>query len=92
VEKKQNRLRPSGDVALLFPFLLLLLIPIDCKITYACVVLMKQVSPNSGPYQGGTNVKMSGTDLGVIVDDIFSITIGGAPCVIYRDSYSPGER
>ena len=54
------------------------------------VILMEQVNPNSGPYQGGTNVTISGTDLGVVVDDIINITIGGAPCMIYRDSYQPG--
>ena len=55
-------------------------------------MLMKQVSPNSGPYQGGTDVIVSGTDLGVVVEDIVSVTFGGAPCMINRDSYQPGER
>ena len=55
-------------------------------------ILMEQVNPNSGPYQGGTNVTISGTDLGVVVDDIINITIGGAPCMINTDSYLPGER
>ncbi|XP_065900650.1 plexin-A2-like isoform X2 [Dysidea avara] len=50
------------------------------------------VNPNSGPYQGGTDVTISGTDLGVVVDDIINITIGGAPCMINTDSYLPGER
>ena len=51
---------------------------------------MEQVYPNSGPYQGGTDVTLSGTELGAVVDDIINITIGGAPCMIYRDSYQPG--
>ncbi|XP_065900625.1 plexin-B-like isoform X3 [Dysidea avara] len=50
------------------------------------------VNPNSGPYQGGTDVTISGTDLGVVVDDIVFIFIGGSPCMINRDSYQPGER
>jgi len=53
---------------------------------------MEQVDPNSGPYQGGTDVTISGTGLGNVVDDIISITIGGAPCMMHRDSYQPGER
>jgi len=56
------------------------------------VILMKQINPNSGPYQGGTDVTISGTDLGVVVEDIVGITIGGASCMINRDSYQPGER
>ncbi|XP_065902814.1 plexin-B-like isoform X2 [Dysidea avara] len=48
------------------------------------------VNPNSGPYQGGTDVTISGTDLGVVVDDILIVTIGGAQCVIQADSYQPG--
>ena len=56
------------------------------------VILMKQVSPNSGPYEGGTDVTISGTDLGVIVEDIVRITIGGAPCLINSSDYQPGER
>jgi len=53
-------------------------------------MLDSQVWPASCPYQGGTDVTISGTDLGVVVDDVISISIGGAPCVIYRDSYQPG--
>ena len=56
------------------------------------VILMEQVSPKSGPYQGGTDTVISGTDLGVIVEDIVSITIGGAPCMINNSDYQPGER
>jgi len=55
------------------------------------VILMEQVNPNSGPYQGGTDVTISGIDLGVVVEDIMSIAIGGVPCMIYNNSYQPGE-
>ena len=51
---------------------------------------MEQVNPNSGPYQGGTDVTINGTDLGVVFEDIINITIGGALCIIYSDSYQPG--
>ena len=57
------------------------------------VILMKQVNPNSGPYQGGTDVTISGTDLGVVVEDIFTIIIGGSRCVNHTyHSYQPGSR
>ena len=51
---------------------------------------MEQVYPNSGPYQGGTDVTITGTELGVVFEDIITITIGGALCRIYNDSYQPG--
>ena len=51
---------------------------------------MEQVNPNSGPYQGGTDVTITGTELGVVFEDIINITIGGALCQIYNDSYIPG--
>ena len=54
------------------------------------VILMEQVNPNSGPYQGGTDVTITGTDLGVVFEDIINVTIGGSLCIIYNDSYQPG--
>ena len=53
------------------------------------LILMKQVNPNSGPYQGGTTITITGTDLGVVVQDIISATIGGAPCMVDSDGYQP---
>ena len=50
---------------------------------------MEQINPNSGPYQGGTTITITGTDLGVVVQDIISVTIGGVLCVIDSDSYQP---
>ena len=54
------------------------------------VILMEQVNPNSGPYQGGTDVTIIGTDLGMVFEDIISIIIGESLCKIYNDSYQPG--
>ena len=54
------------------------------------VILMEQVNPNSGPYQGGTDVTITGADLGVVFEDIINVTVGGALCIIYSDSYQPG--
>ena len=54
------------------------------------VILMEQVNPNSGPYQGGTDVTITGTDLGIVFEDIIIITMGGSSCKIYNDSYQPG--
>ena len=53
-------------------------------------ILMVQVNPNSGPYQGGTAVTINGTDLGVVFEDIINVTIGGALCIIDNSSYQPG--
>ena len=55
------------------------------------IILMVQVNPNSGPYQGGTAVTINGTDLGVVFEDIINVTIGGALCIIEdNSSYQPG--
>ena len=54
------------------------------------VILMEQMNPNSGPYQGGTDVTITGTNLGVVFEDIINIAIGGSSCRIYNDSYQPG--
>ena len=54
------------------------------------IILMEQVNPNSGPYQGGTDVTINGTDLGVVFEDITSVTIGDTLCMIDSNSYQPG--
>ena len=51
------------------------------------VILMKQVNPNSGPYQGGTDVTITGTELGFVFNDIINVTIGRELCTINRNSY-----
>ena len=54
------------------------------------VILTEQVNPTSGPYQGGTTITITGTNLGVVVQDIISVTIGGVPCMIDSNTYVPG--
>ena len=64
-----------------------------CKINLFLVInvtLMEQVNPNSGPYQGGTDITITGTDLGIVFEDIITITMGGSSCRVYNDSYQPG--
>ena len=51
---------------------------------------MEQVNPNSGPYQGGTDVTIKGTDLGIVFEDIINVTIGETSCMIDSNSYQPG--
>ena len=53
---------------------------------------MEQVNPNSGPYQGGTTITINGTNLGVVVQDIINVTVGGVPCMIVNNTYVPGMR
>ena len=53
---------------------------------------MEQVNPNSGPYQGGTTITITGTDLGVVVQDIINVTVGGVLCRIDDNTYVPGVR
>ena len=56
------------------------------------VILMEQVNPKSGPYQGGTTITINGTNLGVVVQDIINVTVGGVPCMIVDNTYVPGMR
>ena len=53
-------------------------------------ILLVQVTPNSGPYKGGTAVIINGTDLGVVFEDVINVTIGETPCMIDSSSYQPG--
>ena len=48
------------------------------------------VFPASGPLQGGTTVNITGTDMGVTLDNVESITIGSSPCIIHENGYIPG--
>ena len=51
------------------------------------VISMEQVNPNSGPYQGGTNITITGTELGFVFDDIINVTVAGSLCIIYSNTY-----
>ena len=48
------------------------------------------VSPTSGPFGGGTRLTITGTNLGVTVGDIVSVTVGGVSCMVLPDWYIAG--
>jgi len=48
------------------------------------------IYPSSGPTAGGTTVTINGTELGVSVEDILSITLGDSRCQVDENSYIPG--
>ena len=50
------------------------------------------VSPSSGPFGGGTILTITGTNLGVTVGDIVSVTVGGVSCMVQSDGYIPGTQ
>ena len=52
--------------------------------------VLSSVSPTSGPFGGGTNLTITGTNLGVKVGDIVSVTVGGVSCVVQSYGYIPG--
>ena len=52
--------------------------------------VLSSVSPISGPFGGGTNLTITGTNLGVKVGDIVSVTVGGVSCVVQSYGYIPG--
>ena len=51
------------------------------------------VLPTSGPPEGGTTVTITGTDLGVMYDDIVNnVMISSSPCITQEDGYIPGTQ
>ena len=61
-----------------------------CDPYFLLNLLMEQMNLNSGPYQGGTDVTITGIELGVVFEDIINVIIGRALCIIYSDSYQSG--
>ena len=53
--------------------------------------MISTVDPNRGPPQGGTTIVIQGSNLGVSVTDISSITVGGVACGVIESSYLPGQ-
>ena len=53
--------------------------------------MITDISPDSGPTEGGTTVTITGTDLGTSFDDIVSITVGSLNCTPIGDSYLVGR-
>ena len=51
--------------------------------------VLRYVSPSSGPFGGGTRLTITGTNLGVTVGDIVSVTVGGVSCMVQSDGYIP---
>ena len=47
------------------------------------------VSPNRGPPQGGTTIVIQGSNLGVNMNNIMSITVGNMVCSVF--AYEPGR-
>ena len=54
--------------------------------------VLRSVSPTSGPFGGGTRMTITGTNLGVTVGDIVSVTVGGVSCMVQSDGYIPGTQ
>ena len=52
--------------------------------------VLSYVSPSSGPFEGGTSLTITGTNLGVTVGDIVSVTVGLVSCMVQSDGYIPG--
>lgn len=50
------------------------------------------ISPTSGPEQGGTTLLIRGSDLGVDVTDIARVTVNGLDCDLIEIAYSAGRR
>jgi plexin A len=48
-------------------------------------------SPKKGPRDGGTNVTIEGSNLGVQLADISSVTAGGVACDLISERYAPGK-
>jgi plexin A len=46
--------------------------------------------PSQGPKDGGTNLTIEGSNLGIKLADISSVTVGGIPCEVIAERYTPG--
>ena len=55
-------------------------------------VYISDFSPKKGPIEGGTEVKISGENMGKTIEDIFEITVAGTQCKPNADSYVAGEK
>ena len=72
--------------------------PETCSSTFAILPnqcpspVLSYVSPSSGPFGGGTRLTITGTNLGVTVGDIVSVTVGGVSCMVQSDGYIPGTQ
>ena len=62
------------------------------QVLYILLVFMFcQISPTSGPVEGGTHVEILGRNIGVQRRDIVRVVIGGEiPCDV--EMYEPGRR
>ena len=54
------------------------------------MLVLTQVSPSSGPTEGGTVVTVAGRNLATTRSEITNVTIGGAVCRIRDETYQPG--
>ena len=50
------------------------------------------ITPASGPPRGQTTITIDGTDLGVELSNIVSVTVGGRTCNVIESQYSSGVR
>ena len=54
-------------------------------------IICSSLSPSSGPIQGGTVVNITGTNLGVRVQDLKQILFGLTSCALDQSGYIPGR-
>ena len=60
------------------------------EFTYASC-LISSISPISGPTTGGTTVTLTGSDLGVAVEDVVEVSFGASSCAVGDNFYIPGD-
>ena len=53
--------------------------------------LISSISPTSGPTTGGTTVTLTGSDLGIAVDDVVEVSFGASSCAVGDIFYIPGD-
>ena len=60
-----------------------------------CVLIMphpSQVTPLAGPTDGGTQITITGTNLGHAPSDIQTVSVGSVGCTVNTALYVPGTR
>lgn len=65
--------------------------PPVCYASYLIIIILccRSVSPSSGHIDGGTILTISGSNLGVSVNDV-SVLIGTIECPLLQAEYKPG--
>ena len=63
------------------------------ELTFIAYIFHFQFKPSTGPVKGGTNITITGVNLGKIFDDIKDgVSVADIPCMPFQKLYQPARR